>query len=180
MLDLGCGSGILLKNLIEKKQIKGRGIDIDEKKIIKAVENGISVSRGDIDQGLGEYRDQSYDFVILSRTLQVLRRPKYVIEEMLRVGKKAIVNFPNFGYWEVRQQLYFEGKMPITKILPFKWYNTPNIHSLTILDFQEFCQKSKIKILKEVLLTKSKKIKSGKSQYANFFAEEGLYVITRT
>lgn len=179
VLDLGCGSGLLLKQLIDEKNVRGRGIDIDENKLVESIKNGISVSRGDIDKGLGEYKDKSYDYVVLSRTLQVLHRPNFVIEEILRVGKKAIVSFPNFAYWRVREQLFFEGIIPKTELLPYEWYDTPNIRSLTIQDFREFCKKNKIKILKEILLTKSKRIDKIGDQFANFFAEEGLYVITR-
>ncbi len=179
VLDLGCGSGLLLKQLIDEKNVRGRGIDIDENKLVESIKNGISVSRGDIDKGLGEYKDKSYDYVVLSRTLQVLHRPNFVIEEILRVGKKAIVSFPNFAYWRVREQLFLEGAMPKTELLSYEWYDTPNIHSLTIQDFREFCKKNKIKILKEILLTKSKRIDKIGDQFANFFAEEGLYVITR-
>lgn len=179
VLDLGCGPGTLLKKLIVEKNVLGRGIDINEENVIQSIEKGISVSRGNIDQGLFEYNDASYDYVILSRTLQVLHRPDFVIDEMLRVGKKAIVSFPNFANWKVRFKLLFSGKMPKTSLLPHEWYNTPNIHSLSISDFRLFCKKRNITILREILLVRSKKVGKFRRIFANFFAEEGIYLITR-
>ena len=179
VLDLGCGSGRLLKELIKKKNVRGRGIDIAESKVIESIKNGVSVSQGDIDQGLHEYPDNSYDYVILSRTLQALYRPHFVLEEMLRVGTKAIVMFPNFGYWRVRTQLMLRGRMPKTKLLPYEWYDTPNIHSLTINDFRMFCEENEITIDQEILLTGSKRMGTIKHMLSNLLADEGLYVLTQ-
>jgi len=179
VLDLGCGAGILLKELISKKNVRGRGIDIEESQVIKSIQNRIPVSQGDIDQGLREYSDKSYDYVVLSRTLQVLHRPKYVIEEMLRVGRIVIVMFPNFAYWKVRTQLFVFGRMPKTNLLPYEWYNTPNIHLLTIQDFRTFCNEIGITILKEILFTRSKRIGKLRQVASNLLAEEGLFVLTQ-
>ena len=145
ILDLGCGDGTLLKMLIERKNCTGTGIEIDQQNAIQAIEKGLSIIQGDIDEGLKDFSDNEYDYIILNQTLQSTEKPDYVIEEMLRAGKKAVVSFPNFAYWKVRFYLFFNGKMPKSNILPFEWYNTPNIHLLTIKDFFEFCKKRNIK-----------------------------------
>ena len=158
ILDLGCGDGTLLKMLIERKNCTGTGIEIDQQNAIQAIEKGLSIIQGDIDEGLKDFSDNEYDYIILNQTLQSTEKPDYVIEEMLRAGKKAVVSFPNFAYWKVRFYLFFNGKMPKSNILPFEWYNTPNIHLLTIKDFFEFCKKRNIKILKEVYMNKARLI----------------------
>ena len=138
VLDLGCGNGTLLKMLKDKKNVQGKGIEINQDKVIECMEKGLSVIQGDIDEGLREFTDKKYDYVILNQTLQATEKPDYVIDEMLRVGKKVVVSFPNFAYWRVRFFLFFRGRMPKSKVLPFEWYNTPNIHLLTVNDFFEF------------------------------------------
>ena len=179
ILDLGCGTGILLKMLAEKG-IKGKGIEIDQKAVIECIDKGLSVIQGDIDEGLGEFSDKEYDYVILNQTLQSTEKPEYVIEEMLRVGKKVVVSFPNFAYWKIRFYLAFQGKMPKSKVLPFEWYNTPNIHLLTINDFFEFCKKHDIKISNAIYMTKSKVRKELLIRtIRNFFAEEVIFVISK-
>ena len=176
VLDLGCGTGELLKRLINEKKVLGKGVEIDEQNILKCIAKGLSVFQGNIDEGLAEYQDKSYDYVILNQTLQVTHKPEFVIKEMLRVGKKAIVSFPNFGHYTIRTKLMFGGKMPKTNILPFDWYDTPNIRLLTIKDFKSFCTKHSIKILDCTCLgCTGKKIKC--CFWPNLFAQEGLFVI---
>ncbi len=180
ILDLGCGDGTLLKMLIERKNCTGTGIEIDQKNAIQAIEKGLSIIQGDIDEGLKDFSDNEYDYIILNQTLQSTEKPDYVIEEMLRAGKKAVVSFPNFAYWKVRFYLFFNGKMPKSNILPFEWYNTPNIHLLTIKDFFKFCKKRDIKILKEVYMNKAKMINNfGVKWHKNLFAEEAIFVISK-
>jgi len=180
VLDLGCGDGELLKLLKDKKNVRGRGVEINEDNIIKCIEKGLSVFQGDIDEGLKDYQDNSFDYVVLNRTLQCTHRPDYVIQEMLRVGKKAVISFPNFGYWQVRLHLALVGKMPKSNMLPFEWFNTPNIHLLTINDFKEFCQERKIDILKAIYMNKAR-VKSDifHNVFPSFYAEEAIYIVSR-
>ncbi len=181
VLDLGCGNGALLAELMENKGVRGRGIDIDEQNLINCVERGISVSQGNIDSGLSDYPDKSYDYVILNQTLQVTTKPEMAIREMLRVGRHGVVGFPNFGHWTIRLQLLFGGRMPKSKTLPFEWYDTPNIHLLTIDDFREFCRKEGAKITHEEFLfggswTGSPVWRS----LANLFARNAIFVVTNS
>ena len=178
VLDLGCGNGELLYRLIHERNVYGRGVDINEQNILQCITKGLSVFQGNIDEGLAEYQENSYDYVILNQTLQATHRPEFVIKEMLRVGKKAIVSFPNFGHWRLRSQLFFKGRMPKTLRLPFEWYETTNIRFLTIKDFRLFCKVQRLRILKEIdigylgqhLLVSLK---------PNLLAVEGLFVITK-
>ena len=180
VLDLGCGDGELLKRLFEQKGIKGSGIEINQESVIKALEKGLSIIQGDIDEGLKQFPDKSYDYVILNQTLQSTYNPVYVLEEMLRVGKKCVVSFPNFAYWKVRFDLLFNGRMPKSSILPFEWYNTPNIHLLTIKDFYALADEMSIKIENAIFMNKARVKKSIKyTHYENFFAEEVIFVITK-
>jgi methionine biosynthesis protein MetW len=136
VLDLGCGEGELLEWLAQNKNVEGRGIEIDGPKVQRAIARGVSVYQGDIDEGLSGYPDASFDYVILSQTLQESRRPLGVLNEMLRVGRHAIVAFPNFGHWSVRLAMLWSGRSPRTRCFPHEWYNSPNIHFLTIRDFE--------------------------------------------
>ena len=180
VLDLGCGDGTLLKKLIDEKNVHGIGVEIDQNSAISAIEKGLSVIQGNIDEGLKEFSDKEYDWVILNQTVQSTDKPDYVIEEMLRVGKKVVVSFPNFAYWKVRFYLFFKGRMPKSKVLPFEWFDTPNIHLLTINDFYEFCHKRNINILQSVYMTRAK-VRRGMliRAISNFFTEEVMFVISR-
>lgn len=177
VLDLGCGRGELLYQLIHERNVHGRGVDIDEMNIVCCIAKGLPVFQGNIDEGLVEYQNKSYDYVILNQTLQSTHKPEFVIKEMLRVGKKAIISFPNFGYWRIRAQLFFKGTMPKTITLPFEWYDTPNIRLLSIKDFREFCKAQQFRILEEIYINEE-----GHSfllgRFPNLFATEGLFVIT--
>lgn len=177
VLDLGCGQGDLLARLRDEKQVRGMGVEIDEDAVIECIRKGLSVFQGNVDEGLADYSDASYDYVILNQTLQVIRRPAFVIEEMLRVGRQAIVSFPNFGYWRVRIKLLLNGRMPKTAKLPFEWYDTPNIHLLTIKDFTDFCRAHQIHILRHINLVRRRQAKMLFG--ASWLADEGLFAVTR-
>jgi len=154
VLDLGCGDGDLLEYLVSSKDVKGNGVEISEDAIYKCVEKGLSVSHGDIDTGLREYPDKQFDYVIFNQTMQQVHKPNEAIKEALRVGKKVIVGFPNFCYVNARIQLFFAGRVPVTPSLPYTWYNTPNLHFLSIKDFRFFCDNHNMVIEKKVFLSK--------------------------
>lgn len=178
VLDLGCGDGTLLKKLIDEKNVHGKGIEINQENVIEALHKGLSIIQGDIDEGLEDFADNEMDYVILNQTLQSTQNPDFVIKEMLRVGKHAVVSFPNFAYWRIRFYLLFKGKMPKSKMLPFEWYNTPNIHLLTVRDFFDYCEKRDIKISKSILTRRGKVVKSRlRRTFADIFAEEVIFVI---
>ena len=180
ILDLGCGSGALFKMLVDEKKVKGTGVEIDEKCVIEALEKGLSVIQGDLDEGLKQFPDKSFDYAILNQTLQSTNNPELVINEMLRVAKRSIVSFPNFAYWKVRFYLFFKGKMPKSRALPYEWYNTPNIHLLTVNDFFEFCKKRNIKIEESIYLTR-KNARTGIliRSITHFFSGEVIFVISK-
>ena len=179
VLDLGCGDGTLLKNLVDTKNVKGLGIEINQDLVVKSLEKGLQIIQDNIDEGLKDFEDNQWDYIILNQTLQSTQKPDFVIEEMLRIGKNIIVSFPNFAYWRVRFDLFFNGKMPKSDFLPFEWYNTPNIHLLTINDFFDFCKKRDIKIEKAIYCTKGRKKKSIFRTTANFFSEEAIFLIRK-
>ena len=180
VLDLGCGDGSLLKMLKDKKNVYGKGIEIDQNCVIESIQKGVSTIQGDIDEGLMQFSDNEYDYVILNSTLQSTEKPDFVIKEMLRVGKKVVVSFPNFAYWKIRFYLMFRGKMPMSKRLPFQWYDTPNIHLLTINDFYEFAKQNNIKILKSLYFTNEKRKKGFFTKKASaFFVEEAIFVLSK-
>jgi homoserine O-acetyltransferase len=174
VLDIGCGDSELLCKLIAQKDVQGMGLELSQGNIVTSIRRGISVVQADIDQGLSALPDQSFDYVILSMTLQVVKKPDLVLSEMLRVGKKCIVSFPNFAHWKVRLMTSLLGRAPVTRNLPYAWYQTPNRHVLSISDFRNFCQELNIRIEKEFPLYR----KGTVSILPNLFAEEALYVIT--
>ncbi|MBW6467629.1 MAG: methionine biosynthesis protein MetW [Coriobacteriia bacterium] len=138
VLDLGCGDGSLMAHLRDEKGCTVRGIDLSPEDIASALGRGLSVVQADLDAGLTGYADGSFDYVVLSQTLQVVRRPAFVLGEMLRVGQRGVVTFPNFGHWRVRGYLALRGRMPVSRSIPFSWYDTPNIHHTTVTDFRDF------------------------------------------
>lgn len=150
VLDLGCGNGSLLERLRDEKGVNGYGVEISEDGVSMCLEKGLYSYQGDIDEGLTDYKDNAFDFVILNQTLQSTKRPDYVLHEILRICKNTIISFPNFGYYVTRLQLLFNGTMPINNLLPFEWYESPNIHLLTIKDFQILCSDNGYPIKKEM------------------------------
>ncbi|MCS6995612.1 MAG: methionine biosynthesis protein MetW [Casimicrobiaceae bacterium] len=159
VLDLGCGDGALLAQLAATRGTRGYGVEIDPAEVLAALERGVNVIQSDIESGLSFFGTQSFDVVILSQTLQVTRRTEALIEEVLRIGRSAIVTLPNFGHWLVRWQLGVGGRMPVSKRLPYQWYNTPNIHFSTLKDFEIFCAERGIRVLKRQALNNGKAIR---------------------
>jgi methionine biosynthesis protein MetW len=154
VLDLGCGDGELLAELVCDKHVRGSGVDLDPAAVEACVGKGLSVFHGDLDEGLADYLDGSIDVVILSFSLQQLRRPRLVVREMSRVGRLAIVSFPNFAHWSVRGQLLLQGRMPVSSELPYQWYETPNIHLCTVSDFRDLCRREGLRIEREAYLNR--------------------------
>ncbi|MCU1325907.1 MAG: methionine biosynthesis protein MetW [Bryobacterales bacterium] len=158
VLDLGCGEGEVLAWLVENKHVLARGVEISPELVRKAIGRGVSAYQGDIDEGLADYPDGAFDYVILSQTLQETRSPLQVLREMLRVGRRAIISFPNFGHWNVRRSMLFTGQAPKTKLFPYDWYNSPNIHFLSIQDFENLCQDHGFPIEKRYFLSGSRRV----------------------
>ena len=180
-LDVGCGGGTLMEYLKHNKEIDIRGIEISKDNVQKCLSKGLAVIEGDAEKDLLQFPDSSFDFVILSQTLQAFLSPEIVIKELLRVGKKAIVTIPNFGFWKVRLHLLFKGTMPVTKNLPNEWYNTPNLHMCTIKDFYNFCENREIKLDKSLALQNEKisSINEFNLNVKNLSAELGIFLIER-
>lgn len=152
VLDLGCGDGTLLKYLQQTRSVNGYGVEIDDGNVLECVKNGVHVIQSDLERGLADFDDGSFDFVVLSQTLQAMRNTERIVREMLRVGRAGIVTFPNFGYWKNRLHV-LRGHMPISANLPFEWFNTPNIHLCTVDDFEKFCGQRGINIVARTVLT---------------------------
>lgn len=183
VLDLGCGDGGMLQHLDETKNVRGLGVEIDSDNITLCVSKGLNVIEQDIDNGLTNFADNSFDTVLLTQTLQAVHRPDYVLQEMLRVGKECIITFPNFGHWHARWHLMLRGKMPVSKFMPFEWYDTPNIHFCTVKDFEALCEKQHIRILQRTVQVAPgfKKRTSGwlNRAWPNLFAAHAIYHVTR-
>lgn len=175
VLDLGCGDGTLLSYLKTQKNCRATGIEIDESQIYKCVERGVTVSHGDVDSGLRDYSDKRFDYVILNESLQEILYPEKVITEALRVGKKVIVGIPNFCQISARFQIFFLGKVPVTKGLPYTWYNTPNLRFLSIKDFREFCHTRNITIERERSIGAGDEI----FFWRNLFADVAIFLISK-
>jgi len=175
VLDLGCGGGELLAALAEQNHAKGQGIEIDDDAILRCVSKGLNVFHDDIDRGLPEYGDRSFDFVILDQTFQQVKKPDEVLRESLRVGTKVIVGFPNFATLGTRLQLGLRGRTPVTPSLPYEWHDTPNLHFLSILDFVDFCKKKAIRIERAFYFTSKRRIRI----LPNLRAETGVFLISK-
>ena len=174
VLDLGCGTGDLLSLLVREKHVKTQGIEIDDKAIFECVAKGLSVFHDDIDTGLPEYGDKSFDFVILNQSIQQVKNPDRVLKEALRVGRKVIVGIPNFTYIKARFQIGFLGRVPVTPSLPFQWYDTPNLHFLSLLDFTEYCKKLNIRIEATRFIGRNREVRL----FPNLFAHIGIFVLS--
>lgn len=183
VLDVGCGDGALLALLARTRAVDGRGIELSQRGVNEAVARGLSVVQGDADQDLGYYPDDAFDYVILSQTIQATQRPKRVLQQLLRIGRRAIVSFPNFGHWRIRAQMMFRGRMPVTEDLPYSWYDTPNIHFCTIRDFVELTEEPDVGAVME----KAVALNAGSQPMSlsapwwfwNLFGEMGVFVLRR-
>jgi methionine biosynthesis protein MetW len=178
ILDLGCGDGTLLKFLIDTKQVKGYGLEIDATQINTCVDKGLNVIEQNLDRGLGNFADKSFDTVLMTQALQTLHFPHLVLDEMLRVGKECIVTFPNFGHWKARYYLATHGRMPVSDLLPYEWYNTPNIHFCTFKDFEVLCRERNIKVIHRQVVNEQ----SGqmlKDFMPNLFGETAIYHLSK-
>ena len=175
VLDLGCGEGELLHHLVKGKNVRGQGIEIDEQAIYKCVAKGVNVLHGDLDTGLSEYLDNSFDYVVLNQSLQQVRNVEPVLSDSVRVGKKVIVGFPNFANLGARLQLFFGGRAPVTPSLPYQWYQTPNLHFLSILDFYDYCKDKRLKIERSAFLGENRLVWI----LPNLFAGTGIFLVSK-
>ena len=175
VLDLGCGDGDLLSLLVQEKKVKAQGIEIDEQAIYRCVARGLSVFHQDIDNGLSEYANKSFDYVILNQSFQQVKKPDIVLTEALRVSEKVIIGFPNFAHYRARVQIFFNGRTPVTSSLPYEWHDTPNLHFLSILDFVQYCKNRNITIEKSSFAGKNRSVKI----FPNLFALTGAFLISK-
>ena len=180
VLDVGCGDGTLIEALIKEKSIDARGIELGENNVKACISKGLSVIEGNAETELNQFPDKAFDFVILSQTLQAFYQPENVLEQLLRIGNRVIISIPNFGYWKIRAKLLFFGKMPVTKSLPYSWYNTPNLHMCSIKDFYHFCELKKIKIEKVVGINGEKisSIYRINLEMKNLLSEVGIFLVS--
>lgn len=176
VLDLGCGNGSLLTHL-QQRNVSGYGLEIDNSKFSDCIRAGVNVIQADLDQGLPQFSDQSFDFVILSQTLQAIKRPDFLLQEIARVGKQGIIGFPNFGHWQCRLQLSLGGHMPVSRTLPHLWFDTPNIHLCTVNDFEALCVNNNISVLSRSIVNHEHKDTIGTRLLPNLFGQIALYQI---
>lgn len=179
ILDLGCGQGDLLAYLKHEKQCKGYGLEINPDSIVSCVEKGLNVIEHDLNDGLEHFKDGAMDTVIMTQALQAVSRPDILLDDMLRVGKEAIITFPNFGYWRTRFYLMTKGKMPMSKTLPFNWYDTPNIHMCTFRDFEKLCCEKNLTILNRTVVDKNHTGSLAMSTFPNLLGEIAIYRVTK-
>lgn len=181
VIDLGCGNGVLLNALVRHKGVTARGVEISQKGIMQCIARGIPVYQSNLDEGLADYSDESFDYVILSQTLQQVFRPKQLLQEMIRVGRIGVISIPNFGHWRVRLQLLLKGTMPKTSYIPYEWYETPNIHLFSISDFRWLCVELRIRIINEWTVSfKEGPLTSLMPIWSNILAPLGIFEITRS
>ena len=179
VLDLGCGDGMLLETLSKEKNVSGVGLEIDPDNITRALARGVNVIEHDLNVGLGNFRDDSFDMVVMTLALQTLRYPHLVIDEMLRVGRECIVTFPNFGHWRSRWYLGHRGKMPVSKFLPYTWYDTPNIHFCTVKDFEALCDEKTIRILNSSVIGADNSQSPLANRFPNLLGVTAVYHISK-
>ncbi len=179
VLDLGCGDGTLLHHLRETKQVESYGLEIDDDNIARCIQSRVNVIQMDIESGLSDFDAESFDYVVMSQTLQAMQHPDRILDEMLRVGREGIVTFPNFGHWLNRLQVAFCGRMPLTRVLPEPWYETPNIHLCTLRDFERLCQVRRIEILQRKVVNSAHRTGPLMHLLPNLFAEIALYRFRR-
>jgi methionine biosynthesis protein MetW len=181
VLDLGCGSGRLLEHLAKTKNVRGAGIEREEGKVTRGIEKGLSILHGDINEEVRDYPDGRFDYVILSQTLQQVFDPASLIREMLRVGRRGIVSFPNFAYYRIRGQLLFRGRAPVSRELPYEWYDTPNIRVITLRDFRRFCRKEGFAITRETAVSTPHHHEQGRvvKLFPNLLATYGMFMLHR-
>jgi methionine biosynthesis protein MetW len=180
VLDVGCGDGSLMNLLVKEKNIEVRGLELEKHNVQQCIYKGLPVIQGNAETELYQFPNQSFDYVVLSQTLQAFYNPDKVLKELLRIGKSVIISIPNFGYWKVRTSLLFFGKMPITKALPNSWYNTPNLHMCTIKDLFNYCDEQNIKIKKVIGVNEDRTslIKKSNLEIKNFFSKVGIFLIS--
>ena len=179
ILDLGCGDGTLLKYLIDTKQVQAYGLEIDPEQINICIDKGLNVIEQNLDRGLGNFADKSFDTVLMTQALQTLHFPHLVLDEMLRVGKECIVTFPNFGHWKARFHLFTRGRMPVSDLLPYEWYDTPNIHFCTFKDFEVLCREREIKVIHRQVVNESSQ-SFFKDIMPNLFGETAIYHLSKS
>lgn len=179
VLDLGCGSGEFLETLRDQRQVRGTGLEIDQGKINQAVSRGLNIVEQNMDGGLGNFPDQSFDTVVMAHALQAVHYPDRVLDEMLRIGREGIVTFPNFGHWRCRLFLGIRGRMPVSRLMPHMWYETPNIHFCTVKDFEALCQHKGIRIIARDVIGNTERQPMLASAWPNLFATTAIYHITR-
>lgn len=179
VLDLGCGDGTLLTAL-QQHNVTGYGLEIDNSQIVDCIASNVNVIQADLNLGLPQFAAQSFDFVILSQTLQAVKRPDFLLDEIIRVGKQAIIGFPNFGHWQCRKQLVFGGQMPVSKTLPSAWFDTTNIHLCTIKDFEKLCTDKQVTIVKRSIVDHAHQDSLGIKLAPNLFGEIALYQIKKS
>ena len=175
VLDLGCGDGTLMAHLQKNRHVNGYGLEINEENIVQCIHKGVDVIQTDLDKGLSEFKKESFDYVIMTQTLQAIYYPDKLLKEMTRVGREAIVTFPNMGHWKNRLQLALTGRIPKSKTLPYEWYNTPNIHLFTLSDFERLCEKINIKISDRSTVDKEHHSSIGMKLLPNLLGEIAIY-----